>query len=138
VGAAASRDKTVLHYEGDVGVALQHVGPLVGRRAHALLWPRITQWITQRSRGPSMPNVFCEVCLKEVPKDRALVSETHEHTAYFCSAECYDKWTARAPHEAEPPAAEAQLGHGRSRSRDDRLKRAERQHPERDEPKIEE
>jgi polyhydroxyalkanoate synthase len=43
--AAASPDKTVLRYEGDVGVSLQHVGPLVGRRAHALLWPRILDWI---------------------------------------------------------------------------------------------
>ena len=85
-----------------------------------------------------MANVFCEVCVKEVPRERALVSETHGHTAYFCSAECYDKWAAQPPREPEPPAAEAQLGHGRSRSRDDRLKRAERQHPERDEPKIEE
>jgi polyhydroxyalkanoate synthase len=45
VEAAGSRDKTVLHYEGDVGVSLQHVGPLVGRRAHALLWPKILDWI---------------------------------------------------------------------------------------------
>lgn len=43
--AAASRDKTVLHYERDVGVALQHVGPLVSRRAHESLWPRIIRWI---------------------------------------------------------------------------------------------
>jgi polyhydroxyalkanoate synthase len=43
--ASASGDKTVLHYEGDVGVSLQHVGPLVGRRAHARLWPRILDWI---------------------------------------------------------------------------------------------
>jgi polyhydroxyalkanoate synthase len=35
----------VLHYEGDVGVSLQHVAPLVGRRAHALLWPGILDWI---------------------------------------------------------------------------------------------
>jgi polyhydroxyalkanoate synthase len=47
VEAAASRDKTVLRYEGDVGVALQHVGPLVGRNAHAALWPRILQWIAR-------------------------------------------------------------------------------------------
>jgi polyhydroxyalkanoate synthase len=47
VEAAASRDKTVLRYEGDVGVALQHVGPLVGRNAHAVLWPRIVQWIAR-------------------------------------------------------------------------------------------
>ena len=47
VEAAASRDKTVLHYEGDVGVSLQHVGPLVGRSAHALLWPKIVAWIAR-------------------------------------------------------------------------------------------
>jgi polyhydroxyalkanoate synthase len=45
VEAVASADKTVLEYEGDVGVALQHVGPLVGRNAHAELWPRIVEWI---------------------------------------------------------------------------------------------
>jgi polyhydroxyalkanoate synthase len=43
--AAASRDKTLLHYERDVGVSLQHVGPLVSRRAHETLWPRIVRWI---------------------------------------------------------------------------------------------
>lgn len=43
--AAGSRDKTVLHYERDVGVSLQHVGPLVSRRAHESLWPRIVRWI---------------------------------------------------------------------------------------------
>lgn len=47
LAAAASRDKAVLHYEGDVGVSLQHVGPLVGRRAHALLWPKILEWISR-------------------------------------------------------------------------------------------
>ena len=39
--AAASADKLLLHYGGDVGVALQHVGVLVGRSAHRDLWPRI-------------------------------------------------------------------------------------------------
>ena len=54
VEAAASSDKVVLHYEGDIGVALQHVGPLVGHSAHARLWPRILAWIatTCRRSGP--------------------------------------------------------------------------------------
>ena len=43
--AAASRDKTLLHYEHDIGVGLQHVGPLVSRRAHRSLWPKIARWI---------------------------------------------------------------------------------------------
>lgn len=43
--AAASRDKRVLHYRGDVGVALQHVGVLVGRGAHRELWPQLLDWM---------------------------------------------------------------------------------------------
>jgi len=39
--AAAAADKLLLEYRGDVGVALQHVGVLVGRGAHRDLWPRI-------------------------------------------------------------------------------------------------
>ncbi|HYD70890.1 alpha/beta fold hydrolase [Azospirillum sp.] len=36
----------VLHYTGDRGVALQHVGVLVGRSAHEGLWPQITEWLS--------------------------------------------------------------------------------------------
>ena len=39
--AAASADKLLLRYGGDVGVALQHVGVIVGSSAHRDLWPRI-------------------------------------------------------------------------------------------------
>jgi polyhydroxyalkanoate synthase len=39
--AAVSEDKLLLEYGGDVGVALQHVGALVGRTAHRDLWPRL-------------------------------------------------------------------------------------------------
>jgi polyhydroxyalkanoate synthase len=42
--AAGSSDKTLLHYDGDVGVSLQHIGLLVGSQAHARLWPQITRW----------------------------------------------------------------------------------------------
>jgi poly[(R)-3-hydroxyalkanoate] polymerase subunit PhaC len=38
----------LLRYEGDTGVALQHVGTLVGRNAHRRLWPIILDWIRQR------------------------------------------------------------------------------------------
>jgi polyhydroxyalkanoate synthase len=43
--AAASPRKQVLHYGGDVGVNLQHVGVLVGRNAHARIWPAIFDWL---------------------------------------------------------------------------------------------
>lgn len=39
------RDLRVLHYDSEVGVHLQHVGPLVGPRAHRHLWPKILAWI---------------------------------------------------------------------------------------------
>ena len=41
--AAAATDTLLLEYRGDVGVALQHVGVLVGRTAHRDLWPRVLQ-----------------------------------------------------------------------------------------------
>lgn len=43
--AAGSERKLVLSYGGDIGVNLQHVGVLVGRSAHAMLWPQIFDWI---------------------------------------------------------------------------------------------
>jgi polyhydroxyalkanoate synthase len=39
---------TVLNYAGEPGVALQHVGILVGRQAHATVWPRISGWLQER------------------------------------------------------------------------------------------
>jgi polyhydroxyalkanoate synthase len=49
--AVGSRDKSLLQYESEAGVCLQHVGPLVGRRAHAQLWPEILRWIGARWGG---------------------------------------------------------------------------------------
>lgn len=79
--------------------------------------------------------VFCEVCLKEVPKSGAAMAEMRDYVAYFCGLDCYDKWMSqRSAEVAEEP--EIQLGHGRSRGADERLKRVLRQHPGRDEPKV--
>jgi polyhydroxyalkanoate synthase len=43
--ATSGPRKRVLHYEGDVGVNLQHVGVLVGRSAHERIWPAIFDWL---------------------------------------------------------------------------------------------
>ena len=41
----AGRTPTVLHHhEDEAGVALRHVGALVGRAAHERLWPAILGW----------------------------------------------------------------------------------------------
>jgi polyhydroxyalkanoate synthase len=46
-----SQDIKLLWYEGDTGVALQHVGMLVGHKAHTHLWPKAIRWM-QTYRGP--------------------------------------------------------------------------------------
>lgn len=46
--AAAAPVKRLLWYRVDHGVALQHVGMLVGRTAHTELWPEITAWMRLR------------------------------------------------------------------------------------------
>lgn len=42
-----SQDKEAVPYPGDTGVALQHVGALVGENAHRLIWPRIFDWMAR-------------------------------------------------------------------------------------------
>lgn len=49
LAATGSRDTQTLWYEGDVGVVLQHLGMLVGRRAHQELWPTLCAWIRARA-----------------------------------------------------------------------------------------
>jgi polyhydroxyalkanoate synthase len=44
--AAAAPRKKLLYYHGDVGVAVQHVGVLVGASAHAHTWPAIFDWLS--------------------------------------------------------------------------------------------
>ena len=34
----------------------------------------------------------CEVCLKEIPRSEAKVSEATDYIVYFCGLDCYEKW----------------------------------------------
>ncbi len=43
--AVGSTDTRLLEYHGDMGVALRHVGMLVGRQAHERLWPEVIGWV---------------------------------------------------------------------------------------------
>ena len=45
--AAASPRKQLLSYRGEPGVALRHVGVLVGPRALATVWPEIVAWLRE-------------------------------------------------------------------------------------------
>jgi polyhydroxyalkanoate synthase len=46
LAAVPCRDKRLLWYAGDRGVALQHVGSLIGAGAHRRLWPQILRWLS--------------------------------------------------------------------------------------------
>ena len=78
-------------------------------------------------------SVFCEECVRPVRKSEALQWDARDSIAYFCGAACYERWLgARAPQSPH----QVQEDSGRSTSRDDRLKRVIRQHPQRDEPRA--
>ena len=69
----ATTDVRIIEYPGETGVCLQHLGFLIGRKAHAELWPEIMSWIlckrqlvspdtsklsefdTQERKGPRLP-----------------------------------------------------------------------------------
>ncbi len=91
--------------------------------------------MSKRNPGADPQSVFCEVCAKRVAKAEAVVSEGADHVAYFCSNTCYDRW--QGPRAAVPATpVGVQEGIGRSRSRDERVKRMVKRHPQRDEPRT--
>ena len=46
-----TRDVAVIKYAGESGVALQHLGILVGREAYARVWPDILAWLTAHNEA---------------------------------------------------------------------------------------
>ncbi|GEO35896.1 polyhydroxyalkanoate synthase [Skermanella aerolata] len=44
IEASPAANKRTVTYGGDVGVSLQHVGPLIGRTAHQAVWPEVIGW----------------------------------------------------------------------------------------------
>jgi polyhydroxyalkanoate synthase len=48
----AAEDAQIVEYRGEVGVALQHLGILIGREAHAKVWPQIVSWLHSRHPQP--------------------------------------------------------------------------------------
>ena len=88
----------------------------------------------KRDKSADPQSVFCEVCLKRVPKSGAVMTEARDYIAYFCSDTCYGRW--RGPSAPQAATPEIQEGQGRSTSRDDRVKQLVKQHPQRDEPRA--
>ena len=48
IDAIPTGNGRIIEYLGEVGVCLQHLGILVGRRAHAHVWPEIISWLNSR------------------------------------------------------------------------------------------
>ena len=53
VEALVTTDARIIMYPGEIGVALQHLGILIGRAAHARVWPEILSWIHSRYQTQS-------------------------------------------------------------------------------------
>jgi len=51
IESLATPDAGIIEYPGEIGVGLQHLGPLIGKRAHATIWPAIVRWMDGRRQG---------------------------------------------------------------------------------------
>ena len=45
IDAMLAENVRIIEYPGEVGVSLQHLGILIGRQAHAEVWPEIVSWL---------------------------------------------------------------------------------------------
>lgn len=59
VEAMPTKDTQIIEYPGETGVCLQHLGILVGRKAHAEVWPTILSWIESRSLDQTIRKSAC-------------------------------------------------------------------------------
>jgi polyhydroxyalkanoate synthase subunit PhaC len=53
--AMATADVRLIDYSGEAGVGLQHLGILIGRAAHAQIWPEIFAWLEARAASADRP-----------------------------------------------------------------------------------
>jgi polyhydroxyalkanoate synthase len=45
INAMSTKDVRIIKYPGELGVCLPHLGILIGRKAHAQVWPEIISWL---------------------------------------------------------------------------------------------
>jgi len=50
IESLATPDARIIECPGEVGVGLQHLEPLIGRLAHARIWPAIVSWMDAHER----------------------------------------------------------------------------------------
>lgn len=49
------------------------------------------------------PRIACEMCLKEIPRSEATMSEAADYVAYFCGLACFEQWKSQTVREAKRP-----------------------------------
>ncbi len=49
--AMPARSTCIVEYPGEIGVCLQHLGILVGRKAYSQVWPEIFSWISSQTNA---------------------------------------------------------------------------------------
>lgn len=57
--------------------------------------------MTDTAKGVNTDLVKCEICLKEVPKSEAKISEAQDYVMHFCGLDCYDKWQKKCESDAK-------------------------------------
>jgi polyhydroxyalkanoate synthase len=45
IDAMPNKDVRIIEHWGEIGVSLQHLGILIGQKAHGQVWPEIISWI---------------------------------------------------------------------------------------------
>ena len=48
--------------------------------------------MSDKDKSEESETVPCDVCLKEIPRSEAQISEVDDYVLHFCGIECYDKW----------------------------------------------
>jgi len=61
--------------------------------------------VTDKPEPVNVPNVKCEICLKEIPWSEAQCAEAEDYVLYFCGLDCYQEWAAKAGDRATAPGA---------------------------------
>jgi len=46
--------------------------------------------------------IACAVCLKEIPRSEATMSEAADYDAYFCGLACFEQWKGQSMHGSKP------------------------------------
>ena len=55
-------------------------------------------------RPTDVPKVSCAVCLKEIPKSEAKISEAEDYVLHFCGIDCFDRWERQQNEPPSPPS----------------------------------